>query len=67
MPTDKDRFRRLATSGSLFEHFDVPERAPTTDDAEPAQIVDAVPCRGCGWYQTGLSCPVCGRDGAAPA
>lgn len=61
MPTDKDRFRRLATPGSLFEHFDVPEREPVDDSDGPAEIIDAQPCRHCGWYRKQTTCPICAR------
>jgi hypothetical protein len=70
-----DRFRGLprGQTGDLFEHFGVPvsptaaEESSASGDAE--EIVQARPCRQCGWFldvQAERSCPICGAQPRGP-
>ncbi len=61
----KERFRRVSTqqTGDLFQHYDVvlESSAEPEDPNVVSPILDATPCRTCGWYRTSKQCPLlCG-------
>jgi len=64
-----DRFRGLprGETGDLFEHFGVAVSPAPAEEASAfsgsEHIVQARPCRQCGWFldvQADRSCPICG-------